>query len=306
MVGRSRSMGALAGHCRLRESRGARRDPDATGADRCGGRLSAVHAARRDRRTDRSGARCERHGAVLAEADLRHERLPRLRQDHRGLPLHPGPRRGAHPGSEKARGLGHDARELRRNLVLARAALPVSLTQGQFDGPDHGHDVVQLPVRRVRFVSSRRRASRVRPGRQALRPHDGRPGEWIGRGRRKRPRRRLLPSALERVGCSRGRLSAVPHAGYDMATRNAQIAQENYRWAATAGADVASVTGSVKDGQIPKVRYDRSRFDAEGRLGARIVREPRNEACLSCHAKPGWKKRGANFRARTDVHLRAG
>ncbi len=94
--------------------------------------------------------------------------------------------------------------------------------------------------------------------------------------------------------------------GYDMATRNAQIAQENYRWAATAGAGFASVTGTAKDGQRPEVRYDTAHFDAEGRLKARIVREPRNEACLACHAKPGWKKRGANFRPRTDVHLQAG
>lgn len=36
------------------------------------------------------------------------------------------------------------------------------------------------------------------------------------------------------------------------------------------------------------------------------MREPRNEACLECHAQPGWKKRGANYRGRTDVHLRAG
>ncbi len=94
--------------------------------------------------------------------------------------------------------------------------------------------------------------------------------------------------------------------GYDMAERKAQIAQENYRWAATAGSGFASVTGKAEDGQRPEVRYDTAHFDAEGRLKAKIVREPRNEACLACHAKPGWKKRGANFRARTDVHLRAG
>ncbi len=94
--------------------------------------------------------------------------------------------------------------------------------------------------------------------------------------------------------------------GYGTAKRKAQIGQQNYRWAATAGSGFASVTGVARDGQTPEVRYDLARFDAEGRPRVRIVREPRNEACLSCHAKPGWKKRGANFRARTDVHLRAG
>ena len=68
----------------------------------------------------------------------------------------------------------------------------------------------------------------------------------------------------------------------------------------------AKVTGRVKDGQAVKVEYDKGLFDPDGRIEPHIVREPRNRACLSCHADPGWKKRGANFRARTDVHLRAG
>jgi hypothetical protein len=36
------------------------------------------------------------------------------------------------------------------------------------------------------------------------------------------------------------------------------------------------------------------------------VPEPRNETCLTCHAKPDWKKRGASFSPRTDVHIAAG
>jgi hypothetical protein len=47
-------------------------------------------------------------------------------------------------------------------------------------------------------------------------------------------------------------------------------------------------------------------FDKDGTLSPNIVREPRDKACLFCHAKPGWKKRGANFRSRTDVHIQAG
>ncbi|MBN2007908.1 hypothetical protein JW960_01035, partial [candidate division KSB1 bacterium] len=42
------------------------------------------------------------------------------------------------------------------------------------------------------------------------------------------------------------------------------------------------------------------------KISPHIVREPRNNACTNCHAQPGWKKRGANFSVRTDVHLRAG
>ena len=94
--------------------------------------------------------------------------------------------------------------------------------------------------------------------------------------------------------------------GYDYAERNAQIGRWNLRWAATAGARLATVTGSVKDGQPVEVVYDPRRFAADGTLKLSVVRQPRNEACLACHSQPGWKKRGANYRARTDVHLRAG
>ena len=93
---------------------------------------------------------------------------------------------------------------------------------------------------------------------------------------------------------------------YDMAERRRQIKRLNFRWAPAAGAGLAAVTGSVAEGQPVTVAYDKRHFRPDGTLAPHIVREPRNEACLACHAKPGWKKRGANFRARTDVHLRAG
>ncbi|MBL7140506.1 MAG: hypothetical protein ISS74_06310 [Planctomycetes bacterium] len=93
---------------------------------------------------------------------------------------------------------------------------------------------------------------------------------------------------------------------YDFTERKKQLAALNFRWAATAGAGVADVTGSVEKGEPVTVVYDKSRFNPDGTLSPHIIREPRNEACLACHEQPGWKKRGANFRARTDVHLRAG
>jgi len=98
---------------------------------------------------------------------------------------------------------------------------------------------------------------------------------------------------------------------YDFDARNKQLDLLNFRWAATAGAGLGRIVGSVKeeeDGhpEVPEVVYDKTRFDADGKLSPHIVRQPRDRACLACHAKPGWKKRGANFRARTDVHLRAG
>lgn len=94
--------------------------------------------------------------------------------------------------------------------------------------------------------------------------------------------------------------------GYKMEERNRQIRALNFRWAPSAGSGLAQVTGSVQEGKPVTVAYDKTRFRPDGTVRLNLVRQPRNEACLGCHAQPGWKKRGANFRARTDVHLRAG
>ncbi|NLH71793.1 MAG: hypothetical protein GX456_01910 [Verrucomicrobia bacterium] len=93
---------------------------------------------------------------------------------------------------------------------------------------------------------------------------------------------------------------------YDMKKRNDQLAKLNFRWAATVGAGFGQVTGAVASNQVPQVTYDLGHFDAAGNVKVRVVAQPRNETCLACHAQPGWKKRGADYRARTDVHFRAG
>lgn len=94
--------------------------------------------------------------------------------------------------------------------------------------------------------------------------------------------------------------------GYDNELRKKQLKAMNFRWAATAASGLATVSGTVDKKEEVSVTYDLSKFDANGKLSPHIVREPRNEACINCHAQPGWKKRGANYDARTDVHLRAG
>ncbi|MFO7974326.1 MAG: multiheme c-type cytochrome [Candidatus Hydrogenedentota bacterium] len=93
---------------------------------------------------------------------------------------------------------------------------------------------------------------------------------------------------------------------YDFKARKKQLDAQNFRCAPSVGAGLATVSGSVAEGKPVIVAYNVSKFGEDGTLAPRIIREPRNETCLACHAKPGWKKRGANFRARTDVHLRAG
>lgn len=93
---------------------------------------------------------------------------------------------------------------------------------------------------------------------------------------------------------------------YNFKERNHQIENLNFKWAGTAGANFGKVEGSIKDGKQVKVTYNLDIFDQEGKVSPHIVLEPRNSTCLNCHAKPGWKKRGASFSERTDVHIRAG
>jgi hypothetical protein len=93
---------------------------------------------------------------------------------------------------------------------------------------------------------------------------------------------------------------------YNYKERNNQIAKLNFKWAATQGSGLATVSGSVKDTVPVALNYDLSKFDTEGKLSLHLVREPRNETCLNCHAKPDWKKKGTTYSARSDVHLNAG
>lgn len=93
---------------------------------------------------------------------------------------------------------------------------------------------------------------------------------------------------------------------YDLKKRNSELANLNFRWAATVGAGFGTVTGRVASNEQPTVVYDKSKFDVDGSVLLHIAPEPRNETCLGCHFKPDWKKRGAAYSARTDVHVVAG
>ena len=93
---------------------------------------------------------------------------------------------------------------------------------------------------------------------------------------------------------------------YNNKIRVEQIGKFNYRYAALAGSEYGKVTGSVVDNQPVMVSYNVEMFNADGTVEPNIVKEPRNTACLFCHAKPGYKKRGADFTDRNDVHLNVG
>ncbi len=93
---------------------------------------------------------------------------------------------------------------------------------------------------------------------------------------------------------------------YNLNRRNAELANLNFRWAATAGAGFGQIEGKVQAKEHPKVIYDKAKFDSDGNVLVHMAPEPRNETCLNCHAKPDWKKRGAGYMTRTDVHMVAG
>jgi len=93
--------------------------------------------------------------------------------------------------------------------------------------------------------------------------------------------------------------------GYTMGERNRQLSLLNFKWAATAGAGLAEIVGSVKAGGQPVLRYQLSQFDAEGFLNIPIIKEVATENCLFCHRETDWKKKGTSYSPRFDVHLRA-
>ncbi len=90
---------------------------------------------------------------------------------------------------------------------------------------------------------------------------------------------------------------------YDMKGRSEQLAKLNYRWAATVGAGLAAVEGSVAEGETPKLAYKPSAVQ-DGTV--QIVPARSSDAnCLHCHAEAETKKRGHVWDGRNeDVHAR--
>ncbi len=70
---------------------------------------------------------------------------------------------------------------------------------------------------------------------------------------------------------------------YNYQKRNAELANLNFRWAATVGAGFGTVTGAVNANEQPTVSYDKSKFDANANVIVHMAPEPRNETCQTCH-----------------------
>ncbi len=117
---------------------------------------------------------------------------------------------------------------------------------------------------------------------------------------------------------------------YRMDLRNRQISERNYRWAATAGAALGTVKGSVfayknpdagpespeftagtwNFARRPVVRYswdNRDLFMADGRLKGAVIRKSVGlKNCLNCHQFSNARETGTLFTAESDAHVKAG
>ena len=139
-------------------------------------------------------------------------------------------------------------------------------------------------------------------------------------------------------GLSRFRESGVVEAdclichlsGYRMEDRNEQLNRRNYRWAATVGAGLGKVTGSVFFYKHPSAGPDHPQFDAgvwnlskrpvtsyawadrqvfttDGRMkGQRVRKTPTAKNCLYCHGAGDAKNTGVLHTSANDAHVKAG
>ena len=119
--------------------------------------------------------------------------------------------------------------------------------------------------------------------------------------------------------------------GYRLAERNRQLSLRNYRWAATAGAGLGEIRGTVftfSDPEAgpavegydrgswnfstrPAVRYaweNRNLFTPEGKFrgSARVSKAVETDNCTQCHRPMDGQKSGTLYLPAGDLHLKAG
>ena len=101
-----------------------------------------------------------------------------------------------------------------------------------------------------------------------------------------------------------------------------QVSRQNYRWAAAASCEFASVTGSAADmtpmydpfmpegdDKEPLVTYRPDAFDADGQVLFDIVREVPKQRCYYCHSDVYYtdkEEETEKWSSDEDVHLQAG
>ncbi len=91
---------------------------------------------------------------------------------------------------------------------------------------------------------------------------------------------------------------------YDFNERTRQLKMLNYKWASVAASGIGQVQGFVRDGQAPRVSYNRRLFNDDGKIALDLAYPPPAQNCLFCHSISDVKKRGFSWddRVNPDVH----
>jgi hypothetical protein len=106
---------------------------------------------------------------------------------------------------------------------------------------------------------------------------------------------------------------------YSPETWTKQVADENFAYAPTVAAGLATITGSMErirtkpdpsatgDSSLPKLKYDATRFREDGKVFFDVIRKPSNNSCNYCHTNLAAEAFGSNrWKHDDDVHIRAG
>ncbi len=94
---------------------------------------------------------------------------------------------------------------------------------------------------------------------------------------------------------------------YEYSLRAQQLKKYNFKWAATEASGFASVEGSVQDGDLPRLSYNKEMFGVDGKVHLKI-RRPSDRNCLFCHHMLGVQKRGVTWHDNymQDMHTQQG
>ena len=94
---------------------------------------------------------------------------------------------------------------------------------------------------------------------------------------------------------------------YNYFYRAVQMKRLNYKWAATAAAELGYIWGAIRDGQSPEVYYRAELFGPDDKVDLKI-RRPTDRQCMFCHDMSSVQKRGATWDSplMQDVHTQQG
>jgi len=97
-------------------------------------------------------------------------------------------------------------------------------------------------------------------------------------------------------------------AKYNFNERVSQLEMGNYQWAVAAATGLGIVEGAVKDGEKPKIIYNRRFFNEDGTYTPPVTRQPPSQNCLFCHSTSDVKKRGLSWNdiQNPDIHSQRG